>query len=209
MNSYAEVLGDSCDGDKKNYTEVIVEEGKNISKLLNDLIGLIKLEDNSVDLNSEKFDILELIKINLRKYRLDLDEKKVGVILDSKGMEEVWVTGDKFRLSQVVNNFLSNAVSYVENGGKIRVNIYKKQERVLVEVINSGPKISGNHIDYIWEPFYKVDESRNRKYGGTGLGLAISKGILEKHGSEHGVVNLEDGVKFWFEVKIRGEQQST
>ena len=160
-----------------------------------------------MDLNSEKFDILELIKINLRKYRLDLDEKKVGVILDSKGMEEVWVTGDKFRLSQVVNNFLSNAVSYVENGGEIRVNIYKKHDRVLVEVINSGPKISGDYIDYIWEPFYKVDESRNRKYGGTGLGLAISKGILEKHGSEHGVVNLEDGVKFWFEVRIRGNQQ--
>ena len=201
INSYAEVLGEICDHGKKNYTEVIIEEGKNISKLLDDLIGLMKLEAEGEILKNEKFDIIDLVKKNLKKYKLDLDEKKVGIILETDGLKELTVEGDKFKIGQVVNNFLSNAVSHVNVGGSIKLNICRKMYRTVIEVINTGSRIEKKHLGSVWEPFYKSDESRSRKYGGTGLGLAISKGILDRHGSTYGVENLENGVKFWFDIK--------
>ena len=201
INSYAEVLGEQCDKGNKNYTDIIIEEGKNISQLLDDLIGLMKLEGEDKTLKKENFDILDMIKNNFRKYKLDLDEKNVGIILDSEDLKEVKVIGDRFRLGQVINNFLSNAISHVNIGGSIKVNIYFKSDRAVIEIANTGSNIDGEHIESIWDPFYKVDEARTRKYGGTGLGLTINKGILEKHRSNYGVENLEDGVKFWFDIE--------
>ncbi len=202
INSYAEVLGELSNQNHKNYTEIIIEEGKNISKLLDDLIGLIKLESEGETLNIENFNILELIKNNLKKYRLDLDEKKIGVILESYGQNEIEVIGDKFKIGQVINNFLSNAISHVNIGGNIKVNLYKKLDKIVVEIMNTGSKVPMEHIESIWDPFYKSDEARTRKYGGTGLGLAISKGILDRHKSNYGVVNIDKGVKFWFDISF-------
>lgn len=202
INSYAEVLGELSNQNYKGYTEIIIEEGKNISKLLDDLIGLMKLESEEETLNIENFNILDLIKNNLKKYRLDLDEKKIGVILESCGQNEIEVIGDKFKIGQVINNFLSNAVSHVNIGGNIKVELYEKLDRIVVEVINTGSKIPMEHIESIWDPFYKADEARTRKYGGTGLGLAISKGILDRHKSNYGVVNIDKGVKFWFDISL-------
>jgi signal transduction histidine kinase len=74
---------------------------------------------------------------------------------------------------------------------------------VKIEIINTGSFIPEEKIENIWKAFYTIDKSRNKKYGGTGLGLTIVSGILERHNSKFGVENLENGVKFWFSLKLK------
>ena len=72
--------------------------------------------------------------------------------------------------------------------------------RVRVEVFNSGSYLNDEDRERVWESFYKVDKSRSREYGGSGLGLSVVRAVMELHGSAYGVVNIEDGVSFWFEL---------
>ena len=87
---------------------------------------------------------------------------------------------------------LENSIKYGDNGRDIKI-IAEADSQVLIHVENSGQRISNKHRDKIFQRFYRVDKSRDRKAGGTGLGLAIVKKIVEEHG---GVLNLEDSTPF-------------
>ena len=102
---------------------------------------------------------------------------------------------------QVLNNLLTNAIRHVDDNGFIKIGMKKDDLWVSVEVENSGKHIPEEEQKRIWDNFYKIDKSRNRKLGGTGIGLAIVKNILELHQSEYGVNNTEKGVMFYFKLK--------
>ncbi|WP_051251584.1 sensor histidine kinase [Psychrilyobacter atlanticus] len=202
INTHAEMLLYDLVENKeegKEYLKTIMSEGDNISTLLNELIKLIKLEEKIVDIEIDKLDLFDLLREESSKYKIDLVEKNVSLILNLE--EDMIALGDNFKIRQVVNNLLSNGVSYVENGGELRVNLETIEDKARVEVINTGSSIPEDKLENIWKAFYRVEKSRNKKYGGTGLGLTIVNGILERHGSEFGVENIKNGVKFWFTLK--------
>jgi signal transduction histidine kinase len=74
------------------------------------------------------------------------------------------------------------------------------EDRILIEISNTGEPIASEHLPHLFEPFYRVEESRPRQSGGSGLGLAIVKGIVTAHGGDCGVRNTTDGVLFWFSL---------
>jgi two-component system, OmpR family, sensor histidine kinase VanS len=202
INTHAEMLLYDLVENKKEgeeYLKTIMSEGNNINTLLNELIKLIKLEEKIVDIKIEKLELLDLLREESSKYKIDLAHKNVSLILNLE--ENLIVLGDEFKIRQVVNNLLSNGVSYVENGGELRINSETIGNEARVEIINTGSSIPEDKLENIWKAFYRIEESRNRKYGGTGLGLTIVNGILERHGSKFGVENVSDGVKFWFRLK--------
>ena len=202
INTHAEMLFYDLIEDKdegKKYLKTIMSEGNNISLLLNELIKLIKLEANIVDIKMEKLDLSNLIIEESSKYKIDLVDKNVRLILDLE--KDIIALGDRFKIGQVVNNILSNGVSYVEDNGELRINLKTKNNIVRVEIINTGSSIPEDQLENIWKAFYRVERSRNRKYGGTGLGLTIVSGILERHRSKFGVENVDGGVKFWFTLR--------
>jgi len=202
INTHAEMLlYDLIENKKegKEYLKTIMSEGDNINTLLNELIKLIKLEEKIVDIKIEKLELLDLLREESSKYKIDLAHKNVSLILNLE--ENLTVLGDEFKIRQVVNNLLSNGVSYVEDGGELRINSETVGNEARVEIINTGSSIPEDKLENIWKAFYRIEESRNRKYGGTGLGLTIVNGILERHGSKFGVENVSDGVKFWFRLK--------
>ena len=82
-----------------------------------------------------------------------------------------------------------NLIDKSEEGGKARISVF-----------NTGNNISEEHIDRIWNRFYKVDESRDRSKGGTGIGLSLVKAIMSKYDNKYGVQNVENGVEFYFEL---------
>ncbi|MCS5423056.1 MULTISPECIES: sensor histidine kinase [Psychrilyobacter] len=202
INTHAEMLLYDLIENKeegKEYLRTIISEGNNISTLLSELIKLIKLEEKIVDIKLEKLDLFDLLREESSKYKIDLADKGVSLILNLE--ENLMVLGDEFKIRQVVNNLLSNGVSYVENNGELRVNLETEGDEARVEIINTGSSIPEDKLGNIWKAFYRVEKSRNRKYGGTGLGLTIVNGILERHGSKFGVENVSDGVKFWFTLE--------
>lgn len=203
INTYAESLAEGYVNDeekRKMYASIIMEEGENITRLVDDLLKIIKDEYDFNTLTLTNFDLLELIKDKLNKFKIDLEQRKVIYNINAP-FKKLPANGDREKIEHVVDNFLSNAVSYVEEKGYLNINIINEKDVYLIEIENSGKQIAEENLEEIWKPFFKEDKARNRKYGGTGLGLSIVRETLKNHNQRYGVVNTDKGVKFWFELK--------
>jgi signal transduction histidine kinase len=156
------------------------------------------LESGNFKLNKEEFDIVELINLTARKYEAIAAEKNAQIKL--KLTDAFALYGDYNRIEQVLTNFITNAIRHVNEDGIVEVRMLEETTAVVVEVENTGSHISEEEAGKIWDKFYKVDKSRNRKLGGTGIGLSIVKNILTLHGFPFGAENTLTGVKFYFRI---------
>ncbi|MEE4115582.1 MAG: ATP-binding protein [Marinilabiliaceae bacterium] len=157
---------------------------KNINRMISiveDLESISGLESGALNLKIQDFNIKKLIddvceanEMRALKHKIRLD---VARIKES----DQWVSGDRKRIYQVLNNLVINSIHYGYTGGKTLISVSRAGEKVLVEVKDNGIGISRQDMPRIFERFYRVDKSRSRDSGGTGLGLAIVKHIIEAH----------------------------
>jgi two-component system phosphate regulon sensor histidine kinase PhoR len=114
---------------------------------------------------------------------------------------KIIVYADKQRISQVVTNLVSNGINYTPEGGHVSIHFDVGKKNVTTFVSDNGEGIPADHLDRIFERFYRVDKSRSREKGGTGLGLAIVKHILEGHHSKPEVTSeVGQGSTFSFKL---------
>lgn len=208
IQGYSEGLLENVNTDEENrkfYAEVILDETNKMDKLVKQLLELMKLEYGKRQFNDKKFNIVEVEKEVVRKSKVMLEEKKVKIEFNLS--EEINVFADDFYIEQVISNYITNAIKHVKeiDGKKVisivnEVNIEKNKVRV--KIFNTGENIAEEHINRIWNRFYKVDESRNRTDGGTGIGLSFVKAIMNNYGNRYGVTNKEDGVEFYFDLDL-------
>ena len=209
IQGYSEGLLENVNTDeesRKFYAEVILDETNKMDKLVKQLLELMKLEYGKREFNDTTFNIVEVEKEVIRKSQMMIDEKQVEIKLETP--DEINVVADDFYIEQVVTNYFTNAIKHVEevNGKKlIRIEnvVDVEKNKVRVKVFNTGQNIPEEHLNRIWNRFYKVDKSRNRKDGGTGIGLAFVKAIMSNYGNSYGVINKEDGVEFYFELELK------
>ena len=214
IQGYSEGLLENVNNDeesRKFYAEVILDETNKMDKLVKQLLELMKLEYGKREFNDTKFDVVEVEKEVVRKSKVMLEEKNAKIEFESP--EEINVFADDFYIEQVITNYMTNAIKHVEevNGEKIikiTNDVDIKKKRVRVKVFNTGEKIPEEHMNRIWNRFYKADESRHREDGGTGIGLAFVKAIMSNYDNKYGVKNLENGVEFYFELDMRQVGQS-
>lgn len=201
IDGYAMALKDNIFGEEEKdyYLDIIIDEGRKMGSLVNDMLDLSNLESGSFKLTREEFDICNLIKFTLKKYKNIIKEKAVKVELNL--LENIMVYADWNRIEQVITNFITNALRHVNENGTIYVGMIDKGNTISIGIENTGSRIPEEELSKIWDKFYKVDKSRNRKLGGTGLGLSIVKNILTAHRYSFGVENTDRGVKFYFIVK--------
>ncbi|MBB6697671.1 sensor histidine kinase [Clostridium algidicarnis] len=215
IEGYAEGLKDNIakEDQKDFYVDVIIDEAHNMESLLNDMLDLSQLESGSFNLHIDSFNIKPLINHALKKFKGLMETKNINVAVD---VSDNLVIGDKIRIEQVLNNFISNAIKNTIEKGSISIcsrieqkpynsnidNDYKTKDYLFVEVFNTNSNIPKEELNNIWDKFYKIDKSRDRSKGGTGLGLNIVKNILEKHNSVYGAFNKLDGVCFYFSLEI-------
>lgn len=208
IQGYSEGLLENVNTDEENrkfYAEVILDETNKMDKLVKQLLELMKLEYGKRQFNDKKFNIVEVEKEVVRKSKVMLEEKKVKIEFNLS--EEINVFADDFYIEQVISNYITNAIKHVKeiDGKKVisivnEVNIEKNKVRV--KIFNTGENIAEEHINRIWNRFYKVDESRNRTDGGTGIGLSFVKAIMNNYGNRYGVTNKDDGVEFYFDLDL-------
>ena len=208
IQGYSEGLLENVNTDeesRKFYAEVILDETNKMDKLVKQLLELMKLEYGKRQFNDKKFNIVEVEKEVVRKSKVMLEEKKVKIEFNLS--EEINVFADDFYIEQVISNYITNAIKHVKeiDGKKVisivnEVNIEKNKVRV--KIFNTGENIAEEHINRIWNRFYKVDESRNRTDGGTGIGLSFVKAIMNNYGNRYGVTNQDDGVEFYFDLDL-------
>ena len=209
IQGYSEGLLENVNTDeesKKFYAEVILDETNKMDKLVKQLLELMKLEYGKREFNDKKFNIVEVEKEIIRKSKVMLEEKKAEVILDTP--DEINVFADDFYIEQVIGNYMTNAIKHVkEVDGKkyieIKNEVNVEKNTVTIKVFNTGDNIAEEHLNRIWNRFYKVDGSRNRTDGGTGIGLSFVKAIMNNYKQKYGVINKENGVEFYIELELK------
>lgn len=206
IQGYAEGLVENVNTDEENknfYANVILDEANKMDKLVKRLLELMKLEYDDISFNDSNFDIVELIRETVRISKVRLEEENIDVLFEES--EPIYVLADDFYTEQIVSNYFTNAIKNIKevNGKKeIKVSISKSDEqgKVRISIFNTGDHIAEENLDRIWNRFYKVDSARSREKGGTGIGLALVKAIMTKYQNNYGVINVQDGVEFYFEL---------
>lgn len=167
---------------EKYYLNIVYDEIKRLSRLVDDLLDISTLGNSNYTLNKTENDINGMIKLCLDKQETRIIDKdlKVEVTLEKKH-EFVFV--DRDRIIQVIINLLDNAIKYSDSGEIIRIKTETKGEKVYVSIENRGLGLSETDLAKIWDRFYKSDASRTNKES-TGLGLPIVRSILSRHGED-------------------------
>ncbi|MEH7457351.1 two-component sensor histidine kinase [Bacillus pseudomycoides] len=199
IRSFAEGIKDGVSKDTTYYTDVILEETENMNRLIVEMLELAKLESGTYKLEMTAFSIGELVQQVYTKLLFSVEEKHLQVEIDAN--PSIYVEANRNRIEQVVVNLLSNAIRYTPDGKEISIRVIEKEDKVKVEIENTGNPIPDESLQKIWDRFYRLDASRSRHTGGTGLGLSIVKNILELHRANYGVYNTDDSVVFYFDLQ--------
>ena len=183
----------------KEDMDTIISESDRLTILVNDILTLSEIEKYNDELNIEEFDLINLIKNILNKYKVleETEKYKFNFIHKDK---KLLVKADKKQIETVIYNFINNAINYTGDDNLVTIKV-TNNENILIEIIDTGKGIPDEDIKYIWDKYYKNKKKHKRNLIGTGLGLSIVKNILEKHNFKYGVNSTDKGTTFYFEIK--------
>ena len=208
IQGYAEGLQEGISDDPESrdyYCEVIVDEAGKMNRMVQKLLTLNQLEFGNNAVTMEHFDITELVRNYLSRAELLAEQNGITVNMQETGPIMVWA--DEFLVEEVFANYYSNACNHAAGDKIIDIRFEEKENTVRVSVFNSGSPIPSESLPHLWEKFYKVDKARTRAYGGSGVGLSIVRAIMNLLQQEYGVINYDNGVKFWFELDTSGAER--
>ncbi|SMO62800.1 sensor histidine kinase [Gracilimonas mengyeensis] len=187
---------------KKQYMVTARKQIKRVARLFEDIKTLQRYDFDENFINREIFNLKELVK-EVEAAHQPMAEKK-GLKLKLAKLSNCNVNADPNKIEQVLDNLVSNAIKYTPEGS-VEVGFKKKEGLVEVYVEDTGPGIGEEHLDRLFDRFYRTDKARSRDKGGTGLGLSVVKGILNAHQSEIKVESEEGkGSRFFFQLPVVG-----
>jgi signal transduction histidine kinase len=183
---------------KKQYMVMAQKQIQRITRLFEDIKTLQRYDFDENFINKQKVDIKKLIEEVETVYQAQAQKK--GLKLRSAVMKPCKVYADPDKIEQVLDNLTSNAIKYTQEG-EVEIGYELKDESVEIYVKDTGPGIGKEHLNRLFDRFYRTDKARSRDKGGTGLGLSVVKGILNAHQSE---INVEsevgNGSRFYFKL---------
>ena len=191
--------------DRKYYCDTIADEADHMNKLVMQLLNLSRLELGAEQTYSEDIDLHELCAEAVRKTAVLCESRGLTVEYDDTC---ITVRTDGDLLDQVLMNYLSNAIRYTVDGGKIKISAKQTGDCVRLTVFNEGDGLPEEELPKIWEKFYRTDRARTREAGGTGIGLSLVRAIADTLHGSCGVENVEGGIVFWFELSASAENDS-
>lgn len=187
----------------------ILNNGKHLLTLINDILDLSKIEAGRMELKPEPFDLEKLVKATIDELRSLADEKNIALQVSTE-LENPQVVNDSVRMRQILVNLLSNAIKFTEVG-KVQVEVKEiSPDWLALTVKDTGIGIAKQDLEHIFDEFRQVEQTLTRKYSGTGLGLAITKSLVQLM---QGKINVESelgiGSTFYFEVPRQVSKQSS
>ncbi len=186
--------------DVMQFGQNIRSEAERLIILINDIVSLSKLDENSVPHEDTEIDLYNLAEEVAGRLQCRASEKDVSISVTG---EHVSVIGNKTVLDEIIYNLCDNAIKYNNNGGYVEVKISHIPTKALITVSDNGMGIPKEHINRIFERFYRVDKSHSRKIKGTGLGLSIVKhGVMYHNGTIRVDSKLGKGSVFTVEFPI-------
>jgi signal transduction histidine kinase/CheY-like chemotaxis protein len=200
---------------QKPYLEVLKHSSEHMLHLVNDILDFSKLEAGKMELENNSFNLKDFLYKAINPFITSTNNASIRMHVDIDDALDMNIIADEMRLNQVLNNLLSNARKFTEQGTvtlKVKAETLKSQSaQILFSVSDTGIGIAPAKLRQIFESFTQADTETTRKYGGTGLGLAISKHLVEKMGGELRVQSEPGkGSNFYFtlDLKINKSQKA-
>ena len=165
--------------DKAGEINIVLNETRRLSKLVKDLMQLARADSNKTELNKENIETDIFIEQITEPFKEFAKEQEKEFVLDLNCKKNIYI--DKNKMHQVMVILLDNALKYTEKGDKIEVKTFQKDNKVLIDIIDTGIGISDEGLKNVFDRFYREDKARSRQTGGSGLGLSIAKFIIDAH----------------------------
>jgi len=183
IKGYIETLqaGALDDAEKtRRFVAIMKKHAERLDSIINDLLGLSELELSKDSLHKTTFDLKTLAEEVTMGFERALAEKRQTLKTALTG-DDFTITADSDKIERALANLIDNAVKYTDQGGKIDLSIAARPDDFVLAVRDNGIGIPKEHLDRVFERFYRVDKARSRRLGGTGLGLGIAKHIVRAH----------------------------
>jgi PAS domain S-box-containing protein len=164
---------------RNEFNDIILNEGKRLAKLINEMLDISKLEGGQIDLVKHDFDIVKLLEEVIDSNQKALIAKEM-IITTEFPAEPVIIKGDREKISRVMNNILSNAVKFTPHKGRINITALSLYKEIEISVSDTGAGIPEKDLPYIFQKFYRVSRP-GTEIPGTGLGLVFVKQIVDLH----------------------------
>lgn len=194
--------------DQQEDLRTLQFSGESLLHIINDILDFTKLDSGKIELSAIDFNLRDLAQSLYQSFSFKAREKKIIFDVEYDEQMPFYVKGDNFRLSQVLNNLVSNAIKFTQDGFvKLKIQLVENRGNSYVtqfSVIDSGIGIAEDKLEKIFEQFTQADSDTTRLYGGTGLGLSISARLVELMGSSIVVTSTPGkGSNFQFSILLQ------
>ena len=163
------------------YLQRAAKNVERLNTIVTDLEAIYKLESGKLSMDMQVFDLKDLVGEVFEDLEIKAQKREVKLIYKEGANQNFKVEGDREAIRQVLVNLIENSIKYGKKEGRTKVGFYDMDSRILIEIADSGIGISEEHLNHVFDRFYRVDKSRSRQIGGSGLGLSIVKHIIEAH----------------------------
>ena len=174
-----------------------------MNMLMADLIDISRIESGQFSMDKQPFNFNALLNDVVALQNVSAQKK--GIFLQKyEYPQEVTVVADRFRISQVVNNLVGNAIKFSPQGGRIEARFYVADGRLIFKLTDNGPGVLHSEKDKIFQKFHQSGNDRTARKQGWGLGLSIAQEIINAHNGDIGVTSagLGQGSIFWFRIPV-------
>lgn len=198
---YGEMIRDFPEENNAENINVIINEAKRLSTLVDDLLDLSKVESGKIEFHNKDIKISDLLGSVYDQFEPYCKANNIELVLSVEDSDVV-VNVDDNRLKQVLHNFMSNALNYNDaKDTKIIIGEEKVDGAYRIYVYDNGSGVKEEDKDKIWNRYYKVDKEHKRSHIGSGIGLSLCKDILDKMGYKYGVDSVyKEYSKFYFDI---------
>lgn len=201
ITGYSEVMRDLPGENTQENVQIVIDEAKRLTSLVNDMLDLSKLQSGADTLKPAPFNLTAGIRTILARFAKLTGQE--GYAIRFEDGSDVWVRADELKISQVVYNLMNNAIAFTGADKTVVVRQLVQGGKVRVEVADTGAGIPADKINDIWDRYYKAQSTGGSASPGSGIGLSIVKAILTLHGAPFGVQSSEgNGSVFWFELPV-------
>lgn len=213
VQGYIDTLIDGAINDMKVRDKYLKRASEGLERLIfivKDLDLITKFEVGDLNITKEPFDIIALVRKVFALLEMNASKKEITLTFDKPYDHPIYVLGDEERIQQVITNLLINSIKYGNDKGTTEVAVEDLvRNKVIIRVTDNGEGIPEQFIPRLFERFYRIDKSGNRKEGGSGLGLSIVKHIIEAHDERIYVESEEEvGSEFSFTMEKAEKRDS-
>ena len=201
MEGYAEVMRELPGENTPENMQVIIDETKRLSTLVNAVLELSKARSSAAGGEPVRFDLTQTVRGIMTRYAKLTEQDGYHILFEPEG--EAWVIADEVQAQQVLYNLINNALTYTGKDKRVTIAQRVADGKVRISVSDTGEGIALEDLPYIWSRYYRGGKPHKRATVGSGLGLNIVKGILDRYGLSYGVESKQgEGSTFWFEMPL-------